>query len=142
MKFSTGEVYNGEFQNDMMHGSGEMVYSNVMVYRGMWHCNLVREREREREREGKNELKERGGLFSCTIIQRHGEGTMVYEDESEYVGSWEMDLRHGEGNLTRRNGITYAGHWHQDLPHGEKGELNIASAKYKYIGGCHVTRAI
>ena len=131
MKYSTGEVYTGEFQNDMMHGNGEMMYTNVMVYKGMWYCNLV-SGERERERYHSS--------YCC--IQKHGVGTMVYEDESEYVGSWDMDLRHGEGNLKRKDGITYSGNWLQDQPHGEKGELNIPTANYKYVGECHVTGVI
>ena len=41
MKLSTGEIYTGDFEYDLMNGEGEMEYSKTMRYKGSWKNNLV-----------------------------------------------------------------------------------------------------
>ena len=36
MKYRTGDLYEGTWENDCMHGQGIMVYSNGEKYRGQW----------------------------------------------------------------------------------------------------------
>lgn len=37
----TGEVYNGEFLNNLKHGNGEMDYTTNARYKGEWSNDLV-----------------------------------------------------------------------------------------------------
>ena len=54
-------------------------------------------------------------MFIClSVLQRHGTGTMIYEDGSIYDGEWLNDLRHGPGRYTWPNGIVYNGEWKND----------------------------
>ena len=41
MKLSTGEIYSGDFEYDLMNGEGEMEYTKTMRYKGSWKNNLV-----------------------------------------------------------------------------------------------------
>ena len=41
MKLSTGEIYTGDFEYDLMNGEGEMEYTKTMRYKGSWKNNLV-----------------------------------------------------------------------------------------------------
>jgi hypothetical protein len=36
MKYSQGDIYNGNWQNDKAHGYGEMKYPNNSKYEGQW----------------------------------------------------------------------------------------------------------
>ena len=40
--FSTGEVFEGEFREDMINGEGEMKYDKVSKYQGSWVNGMVR----------------------------------------------------------------------------------------------------
>ena len=72
--------------------------------------------------------------FSHTpSLQRHGPGSMVYEDKSSYTGDWVMGLRHGQGELVMADGSVYRGQWVNDKPHG-KGTLSISTSDYTYNG--------
>ena len=31
-----GEIYRGQVQNNMRHGEGQMIYSNGVIYEGLW----------------------------------------------------------------------------------------------------------
>ena len=41
MWYSTGQVYKGEFFNDLPHGEGEIRYSSRCKYHGSWLHGLV-----------------------------------------------------------------------------------------------------
>ena len=41
MKYSTGQIYDGEFVNDVICGEGEMRYSSSCKYQGSWMNGLV-----------------------------------------------------------------------------------------------------
>ncbi len=75
-------------------------------------------------------------LFLIIMIystQRHGYGSMVFEDKSSYTGDWQYGLRHGQGEYVMADGSVYRGQWTNDKPHG-KGTLSIPVSKYNYTG--------
>ena len=40
-RYKTGEVYSGEFHNDLFNGEGEMRYFGISKYDGSWLNGLV-----------------------------------------------------------------------------------------------------
>lgn len=43
LKYSTGEIYVGEFKNNLKVGYGEMKYSAVKKYKGQWENDMVKD---------------------------------------------------------------------------------------------------
>jgi len=38
--YDNGEIYRGQIQNGKRHGSGQMIYSNGVVYHGRWNDDI------------------------------------------------------------------------------------------------------
>lgn len=74
------EVYEGDWDHDLMHGEGTYTFTNGAVYTGQWI-------------KGK----------------RHGNGRIEYLDGSSYEGQWENDQMHGDGKYTDNDGILWSG---------------------------------
>ena len=77
--FNSGEVYEGEWKNNGMSGSGKLT-STAGTYEGEFEKSL-----------------------------RCGTGTFLWSDGSKYVGQWANDMLNGEGELTTADGMTYKG---------------------------------
>ena len=43
--------------------------------------------------------------------QRHGQGTLTYNDGPTYRGKWKDGKRHGQGTMTSANGTKRTGEW-------------------------------
>ena len=66
---STKRSYTGSWQDGMMEGYGEMIYSDQSVYTGWWHMG-----------------------------RRQGHGRLeIAEGKGTYTGSWERDEKKGYG---------------------------------------------
>lgn len=88
--YSTGEHYEGGWEQNKREGRGTYFYSNGDVYSGMWHKNL-----------------------KC------GYGVYIKSNHIEtYSGEWRNNSRNGRGCLIQRNGTRYVGSFKQDLRHG------------------------
>ena len=74
------EEYDGEWDDDLMHGHGTYKYTSGAVYQGQWV-------------KGK----------------QHGFGKIQYPDGSGYEGSWVNNLMHGEGIYTDSEQIRWEG---------------------------------
>ena len=48
----------------------------------------------------------------------HGEGTMKYNDGSEYKGKFDKGLRNGEGTMVYHDKSKYVGKWKDDQKDG------------------------
>lgn len=89
----TRAVYDGQWLDDKMHGSGTWCCSEGGRYVGQWQQGM-----------------------------RHGTGTMTYVDGSVYEGEWSLDLKEGQGCLTFASSDigpdaksdVYRGVWKQD----------------------------
>ena len=88
--YSTGEHYEGGWENNTREGNGTYFYLNGDVYSGYWHKNL----------------KSNYGVY---IKANHIE---------TYSGEWRGNSRNGRGCLIQRNGTRYIGSFKQDLRHG------------------------
>jgi hypothetical protein len=65
------EEYEGDWEEDLMHGQGSYRYTSGAVYTGQWSHG-----------------------------KQQGHGKMQYADGSGYEGLWESNLMHGEGVYT------------------------------------------
>jgi hypothetical protein len=74
------EEYEGDWEEDLMHGYGTYKYTSGAVYTGQW----VRGKQ-------------------------HGQGKQQYADGSMYEGSWAGNLMHGEGVFTDADHIRWEG---------------------------------
>ena len=63
-----GEEYDGDWQEDRMHGYGKYVFTSGSVYTGSW-----------------------------LVGKMHGKGRMVNADGTQYDGDWVANKMHGEG---------------------------------------------
>jgi len=74
------EEYEGDWEDDKMHGFGVYKFTSGAKYEGQWNHG-----------------------------EMHGIGTMVYADGTSYNGSWEHNLMHGEGTYTDLDKVEWAG---------------------------------
>lgn len=80
MKYSNGDVYQGDFRKGDIQGQGTKIFASGRSYKGAWV-------------EGR----------------REGFGTMTYPDGETYVGEYLRNRKHGNGKITYANGSTYEG---------------------------------
>jgi hypothetical protein len=87
---ANGDVYEGEWSQDVMRGQGVMNYADIKAsYNGVW-LNGV----------------------------RHGYGVITHEDGGRYEGEWEADEKHGKGVYVFPSGSSLHGHWTRDFQQG------------------------
>jgi len=101
---SPTEVYEGEWQDDLQHGTGRQIWSDGRLYEGQY-------------------VK---GHFSGMgrMVWRTAKGTMCYE------GEYLEDLKHGTGKFTWPDGRCYEGEWMRGKRHG-RGAYTTAKGDYK-----------
>lgn len=73
--WSSGKVYEGEFQASKMHGEGSCMYPFWDVYEGQWEDGA-----------------------------RHGTGTHCYANGDMYAGQWRNNRKHGNGRFIFASG--------------------------------------
>lgn len=97
--YSTGEHYEGGWENNKREGRGTYFYSNGDVYSGIWHRNL-------KSQYGvyikSNHIETYSGEWRSNA--RNGRGCLIQRNGTRYVGSFKQDLRHGPGISVRRGG--------------------------------------
>ncbi len=86
----TGDIYVGEFINDVIYGRGEYRYANGDVY---------------------------VGDFAGSV--KHGEGTYTFLNGDKYTGGFEGDRFHGQGTYTWHSGASYTGGYSHGLKSGQ-----------------------
>ena len=79
MLFYTGEIYEGQWDDDKMSGTGEFQYTEG-TYTGEYYYG-----------------------------QRSGKGVFKWADSAEYNGEWANDAMEGKGKLTAADGTQYDG---------------------------------
>ncbi|MDA0577938.1 MAG: hypothetical protein O3B24_07560 [Verrucomicrobia bacterium] len=99
--FPSGDHYEGEMENGVMHGWGIYTHRSGDRYDGQF----------------------REGL-------RHGHGTLVYANGDKYTGDFQADLRSGTGSLFTQNGDRYAGQFANDVIAGRGTMLYASGIKY------------
>ena len=79
MRFYTGEIYEGQWDDDQMSGTGELQYTEG-TYKGEYSNG-----------------------------SRSGKGVFTWKDSAEYCGEWDNDKMEGIGKLTAADGTLYDG---------------------------------
>jgi len=109
-KWATGDVYEGEWHKDVMHGQGTYNYVDGRKYSGGWEYGC---------RHGAGTfLWPNGDKYEGEFVkdQCHGIGVHTYADEKQYKGEWLDNKKHGYGILTYPRGEkTEEGSWEHNL---------------------------
>ena len=104
-KYKNGDIYEGNFINDLKEGKGEMEYNNGDKYNGIW---------KDDKREGKGKLiYSNGDIYNgdWKNDKKEGKGTMEYYNGDTYEGNFINDLKEGNGIMKYKNGDEYNGEW-------------------------------
>eukprot|EP00668_Euglena_longa_P000749 GGOE01000906.1.p1 GENE.GGOE01000906.1~~GGOE01000906.1.p1 ORF type:complete len:352 (-),score=90.58 GGOE01000906.1:231-1286(-) len=101
-RFANGNLYDGEFRDGTMEGSGVMEYADGGRYEGQWSDGM-----------------------------RHGEGVQWYADGSRYQGLFAADQRAGYGQLNYASGEKYEGIFANDLQQGEGTHLFLNGDRWQ-----------
>ena len=75
ISYSSGAVYEGDYQDDKKHGKGRCTLPSGAVYEGDWQDD-----------------------------KRHGKGRVTYSSGDVYEGVWQDDKKHGKGRYTTAAG--------------------------------------
>ena len=114
-----GEVYEGEFCDEMYHGVGMYIYKDGAVYEGNWHKG-------SRFGHGHFRASPASGGWAYEgdwdTDRKHGEGMITWQDSSCYIGEWYYDVREGRGVFVTRLRDVYKGEFSKNMFHGN-GEL-------------------
>ncbi|CAM9103228.1 unnamed protein product, partial [Choristocarpus tenellus] len=107
-----GEVYEGEYVDEEMHGIGEYCSADHTVYSGEWHRG---------QRQGFGILESADGAvyegdFDHNVI--HGDGLWRWPDGSTYVGQSKYGKREGRGLYVTKMRDAYYGTYKNNKPHG------------------------
>ena len=121
------DIYEGEWKDNAMEGTGKMIYANGNIYEGEWIAS-------NRTGQGKMTYANRdvyqGGWLADN---KHGEGTMIYANGNIYEGEWWNDNMQGDGKMRYANGDIYEGNWWSDEMHGD-GKMTYAADGRVYEG--------
>eukprot|EP01114_Cavostelium_apophysatum_P015268 TRINITY_DN4122_c0_g1_i4.p1 TRINITY_DN4122_c0_g1~~TRINITY_DN4122_c0_g1_i4.p1 ORF type:complete len:945 (+),score=286.26 TRINITY_DN4122_c0_g1_i4:179-3013(+) len=107
---ASGKIYEGQFVDGVMEGQGTMDYGKKMIYTGEWRAGVPH---------GK-------GLFSQGEIMFYGvwksgvkkKGEIKWANGDVYNGKFRNDRMHGAGVLKCGNGDKYDGEWKNNKRHG------------------------
>ncbi|CAK86957.1 unnamed protein product (macronuclear) [Paramecium tetraurelia] len=95
----TGNVYQGEFQNDQLQGQTTIEYKNGDKYFGQV-------------------------ITVDGQIKRNGQGIYLWVDSRKYEGQYENDLEHGDGVFMWPDQWMYKGQWQCGMQHGKGIQYN------------------
>jgi hypothetical protein len=148
-KWITGEVYLGDWQNDLPHGQGKLI-SQKGTYDGEWVAgkkhgkgSITWQNGDKYDGTWENDLMHGYGKYTFVdgsyydgqwnLGKRHGRGVFVFFNGARYEGDWVADKRQGFGKFVDYNGDTYEGQWLDNKRHG-KGVWTSSDGKEKYDG--------
>jgi len=97
-----GDVYEGEFQDNLRHGTGKWVSLSGWTYTGQYAHGY-----------------------------RDGRGIEVFQDGSRYEGEYKSGQRSGQGRFTEVNGAVREGEWRADKLQGKCKIHEAAGDKYE-----------
>ena len=101
MKFFNGNIYSGEWENDIISGKGTFTYKNGDKYVGEYKYG-----------------------------KRSGKGTFTFVNGSSYTGEWANDHYSGHGRFVFKNGNIYDGEWQGGKRNGIGTFTNGSSVTY------------
>ncbi|GAA4823239.1 hypothetical protein GCM10023331_04610 [Algivirga pacifica] len=123
-----GTVYEGKWQDNLMHGRGVLHYADGSTYEGYFAYGKKHGYGvftwadgdkytggfKEGKMHGRGVLEQTDGSVHTGIWREgksNGEGDHVYADGSKYIGEWKDNLRHGKGIMLYADGRIEQGKW-------------------------------
>jgi len=116
MKHGSGRLrmqnytYEGEFQNDLKHGTGVLEWDDGRRFEGGFVNGKFHGSAIMHWPDGRRYI----GQY-CED-RKHGQGTFSWQDGRRYEGQWVQGKRQGIGTYTNAKGFTRRGTWQQDRP--------------------------
>lgn len=136
MTFANGLRYEGNFRCDHRHNViGTLYFNDGNVYTGNWVDNIMQGKGQYRTPEGRvyegffvrgmfgsdgRLLYPTGEYYEGQVsrMSPHGSGRIKYTDGSSYEGQFDMGIRSGSGTMRYANGDIYEGDWEEGLREG------------------------
>ena len=107
-KFSNGDIYDGDWKNDVRDAQGTQIYVNGDIYNGKWKDDM-----------------------------KNGQGTFTYINGDIYTGEFLNDKKNGQGIFTFANTKKVMGIWKDNKLHAECSEGNCINGQgsLTYVNG-------
>ena len=124
--FENGDVYEGEFTDNLPGGKGKITYADGSEYVGDVEYNM---------RNGQGVLKyPNGNIYEggFTNNVREGEGTFTFTDGKKYVGEFSGGNYNGKGTFYYKSGNIYEGDFKDGQREGQ-GVMQYANGQ-KFVG--------
>ena len=125
MTYSNGNIYSGDWIDDVFHGKGTYLKPNGQSMSGDWENGYLIRGQIIFFKGFMGEEKYNGevvySFFGYPVP--HGMGAYFCMNGDKYVGEFVDYKKEGKGTFTWANGDSYCGYWHDDEFHG-KGILN------------------
>lgn len=120
----TGDVYVGQFLDGKIQGSGKYITSEGLTYEGTWTNNTKHGAGRE--------VYSDNSVYEGEYVDgvKCGQGKFTWPDGRSYIGSWSNDLKDGFGILTYADGKKHMGNWREGKMHGEGKVIEGETEKY------------
>jgi len=121
-----GDVFTGQWEDDMANGYGKYVHRDGSTYQGEWSKD---------EKSGKGfEIWVDGSRYDGDFLHGAMHGSGIWKSQtSEYRGEFRQDEYEGWGRYIFSDGRLYAGQWRRGHMTGQ-GEMDWPNAA-KYVGG-------
>ncbi|XP_052187018.1 phosphatidylinositol 4-phosphate 5-kinase 6-like [Diospyros lotus] len=121
-----GDMYMGQWVDNLPHGQGKYLWTDGCMYFGEWFNGKTNGKGRFSWPSGATYE----GEFKNGYMD--GQGTYTGAEGATYRGSWAMNLKEGKGTKMFFNGDYYEGEWQKGLPDG-KGRYHWSNGNH-YIG--------
>ena len=123
--YFNGSEYKGAWQGDKQHGNGELTYSDGRMRKGVWSENIYQGPSDPRTK-GPTALPQspapipKEKLEGCQSGNcKNGRGIYLYADGNIYEGDFENGLPNGTGKISYANGDVYEGEIEKGSLHGK-----------------------
>ena len=120
--YFNGSAYKGDWQGDKQHGNGELTYADGTIRKGIWSKNIFQGSSIPSKPEGPkppddtvNEKFEGCQSGNC----QNGIGTYIYANGSKYVGDFQNGKANGMGKISYFDGDVYEGEIENGALHGK-----------------------
>ncbi|PSS24315.1 Phosphatidylinositol 4-phosphate 5-kinase [Actinidia chinensis var. chinensis] len=119
---SNGDMYIGQWLDNLPHGQGKYLWADGCMYVGEWFRGKTMGKGRFSWPSGATYE----GEFKSGYMDGFGTYTGV---GGTYKGSWVMNLKHGKGTKSYPNGDYYDGEWRRGMQEGQ--------GRYQWTNGNH-----
>ncbi|KAJ8421679.1 hypothetical protein Cgig2_026667 [Carnegiea gigantea] len=110
--FSNGDMYTGEWLDNLPHGHGKYSWNDGCVYEGQWQKGKTM---------GNGKFSwPSGAIYEGNFKKGYmdGKGSYTGSNGETYRGSWVMNFKHGHGTMNYPNGDSYEGDWRRGVQEG------------------------